>query len=75
MNTLFGHFGLWNFPPTFSMQARLPVIVSGGVTTLDEIHKVIAFSRSRPKFIGRAIDAGTRRVAEAIEVSAGESMK
>ena len=21
MNTLFGHFGLWNFPPTFSMQA------------------------------------------------------
>ena len=27
MNTLFGHFGLWNFPPTFSMQARYHAVL------------------------------------------------
>ena len=51
----------------------LPVIASGGVTTLDDVRKLAAVSRSQPKLIGaiigRAIYEGTIRVAEAIQIS------
>lgn len=48
----------------------LPVIASGGVTTLDDVRKLAAASRSQPKLIGaiigRAIYEGTICVVEAI---------
>ncbi len=51
----------------------LPVIASGGVTTLDDVRKLAAVSRSQPKLIGaiigRAIYEGTIRVAEAIQTA------
>ncbi len=53
----------------------LPVIASGGVTTLDDVHKLAAVSRSQPKLIGaiigRAIYEGTIRVADAINEASG----
>ena len=51
----------------------LPVIASGGVTTLDDVRKLAAVSRSQPKLIGaiigRAIYEGTILVAEAIHAA------
>ena len=49
----------------------LPVIASGGVTTLDDVRKLATVSRSQPKLIGaiigRAIYEGKIRVADAIK--------
>lgn len=51
----------------------LPVIASGGVTTLDDIHRLTAIHRRQPKLVGaivgRAIYEGTIRVADAVEAS------
>ena len=51
----------------------LPVIASGGVTTLDDVRKLATVSRSQPKLIGaiigRAIYEGTINVADAIQVA------
>ena len=51
----------------------LPVIASGGVTTLDDVRKLADVSQSQPKLIGtiigRAIYEGTIRVADAIELT------
>lgn len=51
----------------------LPVIASGGVTTLDDIERLSAASRNHPNLIGaivgRAIYEGTIRVKDAIETA------
>ena len=51
----------------------LPVIASGGVTTLADVERLTAVSRQQPKLvgaiIGRAIYEGTIRVAEAVRVA------
>ena len=51
----------------------LPVIASGGVTTLDDVRKLATVSRSQPKLIGaiigRAIYEGTIKVADAIQTA------
>lgn len=53
----------------------LPVIASGGVTTLDDVKRLADVSREHPKLIGaiigRAIYEGTIRVADAIQVAVG----
>lgn len=53
----------------------LPVIASGGVTTLDDIRNLANTSRKHPKLIGaivgRAIYEGTVTVADAVRVAAG----
>lgn len=53
----------------------LPVIASGGVTTLDDVRRLTAVSREHPKLrgaiIGRAIYEGTIQLTEAIQVAAG----
>jgi len=52
----------------------LPVIASGGVTTLQDIERLAAESRRQPKLIGaivgRAIYEGTISVADAVRVAA-----
>jgi phosphoribosylformimino-5-aminoimidazole carboxamide ribotide isomerase len=54
----------------------LPVIASGGVTTLTDIRNLAETSRRHPKLIGaivgRAIYEGTIRVADAVRAAAGE---
>ena len=51
----------------------LPVIASGGVTTLADIERLTAVSRKQPKLIGaivgRAIYEGTIRVADAVRIA------
>jgi phosphoribosylformimino-5-aminoimidazole carboxamide ribotide isomerase len=51
----------------------LPVIASGGVTTLDDVHRLTAIHRRQPKLVGaivgRAIYEGTIRVADAVAAS------
>ena len=51
----------------------LPVIASGGVTTLADVERLTAVSRQQPKLvgaiIGRAIYEGTIRVADAVRVA------
>ena len=51
----------------------LPVIASGGVTTLDDVQRLADVSRQHPKLIGaiigRAIYEGTIRVTDAIQVT------
>ncbi|MEK6259476.1 MAG: 1-(5-phosphoribosyl)-5-[(5-phosphoribosylamino)methylideneamino]imidazole-4-carboxamide isomerase [Planctomycetota bacterium] len=51
----------------------LPVIASGGVTTLADVERLAAVSRQQPKLvgaiIGRAIYEGTIRVADAVRVA------
>ena len=51
----------------------LPVIASGGVTTLDDVRKLATVSHSQPKLIGaiigRAIYEGTINVADAIQLA------
>ena len=51
----------------------LPVIASGGVTTLADVERLAAVSRQQPKLIGaiigRAIYEGTIRVADAVRIS------
>lgn len=51
----------------------LPVIASGGVTTLADIERLAAVSRRQPKLIGaivgRAIYEGTIKVADAVRVA------
>ena len=51
----------------------LPVIASGGVTTLDDVQRLADVSHNHPKLIGaiigRAIYEGTIRVADAITLS------
>jgi phosphoribosylformimino-5-aminoimidazole carboxamide ribotide isomerase len=51
----------------------LPVIASGGVTTLADIERLTEVSRSQPKLIGaivgRAIYEGTIRVADAVRIA------
>ena len=53
----------------------LPVIASGGVTTLGDVERLADVSRQQPKLlgaiIGRAIYEGTISVAEAVRVAAG----
>jgi phosphoribosylformimino-5-aminoimidazole carboxamide ribotide isomerase len=53
----------------------LPVIASGGVTTLDDVRNLAAASRKHPRLIGaivgRAIYEGTLNVGEAVRVAAG----
>ncbi|MEX2286431.1 MAG: 1-(5-phosphoribosyl)-5-[(5-phosphoribosylamino)methylideneamino]imidazole-4-carboxamide isomerase [Planctomycetaceae bacterium] len=53
----------------------LPVIASGGVTTLNDIRNLAETSRRHPKLIGaivgRAIYEGTIRVADAVRAAAG----
>jgi phosphoribosylformimino-5-aminoimidazole carboxamide ribotide isomerase len=53
----------------------LPVIASGGVTTLDDIRNLAATSQTHPRLIGaivgRAIYEGTLNVADALRVAAG----
>lgn len=52
----------------------LPVIASGGVTTIDDIHNLANTSRRHPRLIGaivgRAIYEGTLTVADAVRVAA-----
>jgi phosphoribosylformimino-5-aminoimidazole carboxamide ribotide isomerase len=54
----------------------LPVIASGGVTTLDDVRKLCALSRRQPRLIGaivgRAIYEGTLRLDEAIAAARGK---
>ena len=51
----------------------LPVIASGGVTTLADIERLAAVSRQQPKLIGaivgRAIYEGTIQVADAVRIA------
>lgn len=51
----------------------LPVIASGGVTTLADVERLAAVSRQQPRLvgaiIGRAIYEGTIRVADAVRVA------
>lgn len=51
----------------------LPVIASGGVTTLDDVNRLAAVSRQQPKLIGaiigRAIYEGTIRVGDAVRAA------
>lgn len=51
----------------------LPVIASGGVTTLGDIEKLTVISRRQPKLVGaivgRAIYEGTIQVAEAVRIA------
>ena len=51
----------------------LPVIASGGVTTLDDVKHLAEVSRAHPKLIGaiigRAIYEGTICVADAIQIA------
>ena len=51
----------------------LPVIASGGVTTLADIERLTAASRLQPKLIGaivgRAIYEGTIKVADAVRIA------
>jgi phosphoribosylformimino-5-aminoimidazole carboxamide ribotide isomerase len=51
----------------------LPVIASGGVTTLDDVRALAAIARRQPRLIGaivgRAIYEGTIRVADAVTLS------
>jgi phosphoribosylformimino-5-aminoimidazole carboxamide ribotide isomerase len=53
----------------------LPVIASGGVTTLADVQRLAAVSRLQPRLIGaiigRAIYEGTISVTEAVRVAAG----
>jgi len=53
----------------------LPVIASGGVTTLDDIRNLTAASHKHPKLIGaivgRAIYEGTIFVADAVRIASG----
>ena len=53
----------------------LPVIASGGVTTMDDVVRLTEVSRSHPQLIGaiigRALYEGTIDVAEAVAASAG----
>ena len=55
----------------------LPVIASGGVTTLADVQRLADVSRQHPKLIGaiigRAIYEGTIRVADAIQVAVGQN--
>ncbi len=55
----------------------LPVIASGGVTTLRDVQRLADVSREHPKLIGaiigRAIYEGTIRVAEAMSVVVGDA--
>ena len=50
------------------------VIASGGVTTLDDVRKLVAASRETPNLngiiIGRALYEGTMTVADAIAAAA-----
>lgn len=52
---------------------NLPIIASGGVTTLDDVRRLVEFSRRQPclvgAIIGRAIYEGTIRVSEAVAVT------
>jgi phosphoribosylformimino-5-aminoimidazole carboxamide ribotide isomerase len=54
----------------------LPVIASGGVTTLDDIRKLKAISRTSPNLVGaitgRAIYEGTITVADAVAIAEGQ---
>ncbi|WP_010582275.1 1-(5-phosphoribosyl)-5-[(5-phosphoribosylamino)methylideneamino]imidazole-4-carboxamide isomerase [Schlesneria paludicola] len=51
----------------------LPVIASGGVSTLTDVERLTAVSRTQPKLIGaivgRAIYEGTIRVADAVRIA------
>jgi phosphoribosylformimino-5-aminoimidazole carboxamide ribotide isomerase len=51
----------------------LPVIASGGVTTLDDVRRLTAVSRTQPKLvgaiIGRALYEGTIAVSDAVAAS------
>ena len=51
----------------------LPVIASGGVTTLADVERLVAVSRRQPKLIGaivgRAIYEGTIQVADAVRIA------
>lgn len=53
--------------------AGLPVIASGGVTTLDDVRRLLAIYQRQPKLIGaiigRAIYQGTINVAEAVALT------
>lgn len=53
----------------------LPVIASGGVTTLDDVRRLTETHQEHPKLIGaiigRAIYEGTIEVAEAVSVASG----
>jgi phosphoribosylformimino-5-aminoimidazole carboxamide ribotide isomerase len=57
----------------------LPVIASGGVTTLDDVRRLAAVSREHPKLIGaiigRAIYEGTIQVSAAIQAAAGSGQQ
>ena len=54
----------------------LPVIASGGVTTLADVERLTQVSRQHPRLvgaiIGRAIYEGTIRVADAVRVAAAD---
>ena len=54
----------------------LPVIASGGVTTLADIKRLWEVSRRQPRLVGaivgRAIYEGTLRLADAVSVTARE---
>jgi phosphoribosylformimino-5-aminoimidazole carboxamide ribotide isomerase len=54
-------------------ETGLPVIASGGVTTLDDIRRLLDIHRRQPKLIGaivgRAIYEGTIRVSEAVALT------
>lgn len=51
----------------------LPVIASGGVSTLDDVRRLAEVARTQPKLVGaivgRAIYEGTIRVAEAVQIA------
>jgi len=53
----------------------LPVIASGGVTTIDDVHRLAETAQQHPNLIGaiigRALYEGTLTVGEAVSVAAG----
>ncbi len=57
----------------------LPVIASGGVTTLDDVRRLIEVSRTHPQLIGtiigRALYEGTIDAAEAIRIASSNSSR
>jgi phosphoribosylformimino-5-aminoimidazole carboxamide ribotide isomerase len=57
-------------------EMELPVIASGGVTTLDDVRKLAEKSRQHPKLIGaiigRALYEGSIRVPEAVHIAQAE---
>jgi phosphoribosylformimino-5-aminoimidazole carboxamide ribotide isomerase len=58
----------WEGLAAMTRVARLPIVASGGVTTLDDIRR-LGQMRVSGCIIGRALYEGTIRLAEALQVA------